>query len=273
MNSINAVILAGGTASEEIRALTGVNNRALIPLAGRPMIDYVVDALAGSTSIEKILVVGNVPESGRYDVVPDQGSLFDNLVAGLRAATPLPQPLSPPGKGASSEYALVSTSDIPFLTSAAVDDFVRQASERAVDIAYPIVEMGAYRGRFGDMKRTTVKLREGEFTGGNLMLLRTEFIIGQPERIKAAYAARKDIFKLGLLLGPNVLFRLIVSQTLAPSMLSLPAVEAAAARVLGPGSTVAAVATSYPEIGTDVDKPADIDAAERILSAAIPSGR
>jgi GTP:adenosylcobinamide-phosphate guanylyltransferase len=256
IDKMSAVVLAGGKASEEIQKLTGVTNRALVPIGGRPMLDYVVDALHASDTVDDVYVVGDVPSSSRYTQIADQGSLLDNLMAGLNAA--------------GTESALVATSDIPFITAAAIDDFVTQASARKVDIAYPIVEMGAYRQRFGDMKRTTVRLREGEFTGGNVMLLRTEFVTRQPEHIRQAYAARKDVLKLGMLLGPGLLVRLIVSQAIAPSVLSLPMIESAAARVLGEGTKVAAVITRFPEIGTDVDKPEDIAAAEKILCVQAP---
>ena len=255
MTEVNAIILAGGKASDEIQKLTGVTNRALLPISGRPMLEYVVDAIATSTAVDRIIVVGDVPVSNRYQVIADQGGLFENLLAGLR--------------GSDGEVTLVATSDIPFLTASAVDDFVAHARTRNVDIAYPIVDMDAYRKRFGDMKRTTVKLREGTFTGGNLMLLRTSFMVGQQESIKKAYAARKDVLRLAMLLGPNVLFRLVISQTIAPNVLNLPLLEAAVARVLGTSAKVAAIVTQHPEIGTDVDKPDDIAAAEKILASAV----
>lgn len=257
MTKTSAVVLAGGKATDEIRQLTGVTNRALLPIGDRTMLDYVVDALTGAQTVGDIVVVGDVPRSARYAQIDDHGSLFDNLLAGLNAA--------------GEDHCLVSTSDIPFITADAVDDFVRAATSRAVDIAYPIVEMRSYQDRFGEMKRTTVKLREGIFTGGNMMLLRTEFVTRQPERIQQAYAARKDVLRLGTMLGPGLLLRLIVSQTIAPSALSLSIAEAAAARALGHGTTVAAVVTPYPEIGTDVDKPADIEIARRMLGGATPA--
>jgi GTP:adenosylcobinamide-phosphate guanylyltransferase len=248
----NAVVLAGGKASQEITAMTGVANRALLPLGDRTMLDYVVDALAGSASIENICVVGDVPTNGRYAVVMDQGSLFDNLLAGLVAA--------------GGAHVLVATADIPFITPAAIDDFVAAAHRRNADIAYPIVSMESCRKRFDGMKRTSVRLKEGVFTGGNIMLLRTEFVASRRDRIRQAYAARKDILRLGALLGPVLLLRLLLSQTIAPSALTLPIAEAAVANVLGDGARVAAIITDYPEIGTDVDKPEDIEIARRLLA-------
>jgi CTP:molybdopterin cytidylyltransferase MocA len=250
---INAVVLAGGKASDEITALTGVTNRALLPLGDHTMLDYVVDALAGASVVERICVVGDVPSSSRFVTVTDQGSLFDNLLAGLMAA--------------GGAHVLVATADIPFITAESIEDFVRAALARDADIAYPIVTLDSCRKRFADMKRTSARLKEGVFTGGNIMMLRTEFVRAHPERIRQAYASRKDILRLGALLGPGVLMRLLVSQTIAPSVLTLPIVEAAVARVLGDGARVAAIITDYPEIGTDIDKPEDIEIARRLMAA------
>jgi len=249
---INAVVLAGGRASGEITALTGVTNRALVPLGGRTMLDYVIDALAGATRVDRICVVGDVPASDRYVSLTDQGSLFDNLLAGLAAA--------------GGTHVLVTTADIPFITPEAIEDFAAASLERHADIAYPIVTLASCRKRFVGMKRTSVRFREGVFTGGNIMLLRTEFVRSQPERIRQAYAARKDVLRLGALLGPALLLRLLVSQTIAPSVLTLPIAEAAVARVLGNSARVAAIVTDYPEIGTDIDKPEDIEIARRLMA-------
>jgi molybdopterin-guanine dinucleotide biosynthesis protein A len=249
---INAVVLAGGPAPPELQAALGVTNRAMVPLAGRTMLDYVVDALAKSTSVDGIVVVGDIPVDGRYSLVADQGGMLDNLLAGAAETT--------------GDRVLVATSDIPFLTPAAVDGFVTMALEHDVDFVYPVVEMEAYKKRFAGLKRTTVRLREGEFTGGNIVMLRRSFVTDQSDRIRQAYALRKDVLKLGALLGPELLLRLVASQTVAPSALSIPMLEAGIARLLD--AKVAAVITAYPEIGTDVDKAEEIDAAIRILGGA-----
>jgi GTP:adenosylcobinamide-phosphate guanylyltransferase len=218
------------------------------------MLDYVVDALMQAAGVDHICVVGDVPSSTRYTKVLDQGGLFENLTAGLEA-TGAPQ-------------ALVLTCDIPFITPEAIDDFIERSLARSVDLTYPIVSLDIYLKRFAEMKRTTVRLREGVFTGGNIMLLRTAFITSQRDQIRRVYAARKDVLRLGALLGPGLLCRLIISQLFAPGVLSLAMAESAAGRLLGKGSRVAAIITEYAEIGTDVDRPEDIQIAKRILATS-----
>ena len=249
-------MLAGGKTSTEMRAATGVENRAMVALGGRMMLDFVVQALRGAESVDQLYVVGGVPASPAYTLVPERTSLVENLIAGVTAAQ----------AAGGGEYVLVSTSDIPFLTSAGVDDFVAQAAARGADLCYPIIPMGSYRKRFPQIKRTTLKVREGEFTGGNLMVLRADFITKQQETIERAYAARKDVLRLARLLGGSFLIRVLLAQTIAPSALTIPMLEAGVGRLLGAGANVAAIVTEHPEIGTDVDRPEDIDMARKILA-------
>jgi dTDP-glucose pyrophosphorylase len=51
---MKAIVTAGGTLSPDdpLFALTGVEKKALIPLVGKPMIGYVLEALLGSGQVE-----------------------------------------------------------------------------------------------------------------------------------------------------------------------------------------------------------------------------
>jgi hypothetical protein len=219
------------------------------------MLDLVVRALQSAKTIDDIYVVGDVPDSGEYTRIPPRGDLFQNLTAGIEATGP-----------SDGRHILVSTSDIPFLTPQSVDDFVDQSLHRNAQICYPIVPMEVYNERFAAMKRTTLKTREGRFTGGNLMLLDGAFISRHGEHIRQAYAARKDVRKLGKLLGVGIFFKLILSQTIAPNAISVPELEHAVSRLLS-GARVAAIPTNYAEIGTDVDKISDVEYVRQHFSA------
>ena len=77
--TIPAVIMAGGKAKPDIVEATGISNRAMIPVNGRPMLSYVVDALQKARSIERITVVGDLEDSAAYQRVDDQGGFVENL--------------------------------------------------------------------------------------------------------------------------------------------------------------------------------------------------
>ena len=69
--------------------------------------------------------------------------------------------------------------------------------------------------RDASLVRTALRLRDGEFTGGNLVLVRPRFLLTQNARIAAAYAARKSPVQLARLLGIGTLGRVIVCTDLS----------------------------------------------------------
>lgn len=259
---IAALILAGGTVSPEMQAVAeGAKNHALIPVAGRPMLDYVVDALRGGfarAGLEgRILIAGEIPPVPGCESVPGGASLVDTLLSGASALHPAETRL------------LVSTADLPFLTAEAVADLLKSADALGpADFVYPIVEAARCREQFPGMKRTTLRIAEGEFTGGNLVLIDPAFLRQKESLLRAAYARRKSVVGLAGMLGPSLFLRLLGSR-ISPALLTVPHVEAAVSRALG-GARVRAVISSYAEIGTDVDRPGDVVAARHLLSSNNP---
>jgi len=242
---VPAVIMAGGTAKPEMVAATGLTNRALVPIDGKPMLSHVVEALRGAACVEGITVIGDLPDSPDYARVADQGGFVENLFAGLEAC-----------QGA--EYALVSTADIPFIGAEIVNDFVRNGAAMGADVVYPVVRVEECYRRFPGVKRTAVSLRDGKLTGGNMVLMRPAFMRAQRTRIEEAYGARKSPIRLALMLGLSTTFRAALAFTVAPSLLSVARLESAVGRLLG--GTARAYISPFPEIATDIDRPSDLEA-------------
>jgi GTP:adenosylcobinamide-phosphate guanylyltransferase len=244
-SSYPAVVLAGGQAPPEIVAMTGVNSRALIPIDGRPMLSYVVHALREAGCIDGVTVVGNVPDSPDYARIADQGSFVENFYAGLDVAD-------------KAEYLLVATADIPFLTAAAVEDFVLRGAETRADLLYPIVAVERCYARFPGVKRTAIRLRDGRWTGGNMILARPAFLRQQRGRLLEGYSARKSPLRLAQMLGVCTALRLVLSQIAWPDLLDVAQLEASVSRLLG--GKVQAIVSNFPELATDIDRPSDLAA-------------
>lgn len=247
LTKVPAVVLAGGKAKPDIIALTGVDNRALVPIGGRTMLECVLEALESSDSVSDITVIGDLPSSPRYRSVADQGGFVDNLFAGIQAA----------GK---AESVLVTTVDVPFITGAVVDDFVMNSRQLGADIVYPVVPVELCYAKYPGVKRTAIGLKEGKFTGGNMMLMRPDFLLSHRDRIASAYAARKTPLKLAMMLGLGTVGRLALSIAGIRSALNLPVLQGAAGRLLG--GTARAYISPYPEIATDIDRPSDLEAVQ-----------
>lgn len=246
---VPAVVLAGGKSKPDLQALTGQSNRALVTVNGKTLLQHVVDALHESGVCGPVSVIGDVPRCDRYDCVADGGGFVENLFAGL---TPYKE----------APFVVVATSDLPFLTGASVADFVRGASERAqttgAGMVWPVVRVSTCYERYPGVKRTALKLREGEYTGGNLALVRPAFLLQHRERLAGAYAARKSPLQLARMLGLGTLGRLVLSQKVSPRLMTIAFLEERVSRLLG--GPASAYLCEYPEIATDLDRPSDFEA-------------
>lgn len=245
--AIPAVVLAGGKPGEALAQAAGVRFKALAPLRGRPMVAYVLDALAASERVGEVHLVGPDEVAAALPGirhVADRGSFLANLTAGVAACGPAPG-------------SLVITCDIPFVTAAALSAFIELAEARDVDLAYPIVEVGRCEERFPGMRRTTLRLREGRFTGGNAVVIRPAFLERNAGVIDDAFAARKRPLKLARMVGWDLVPRILLASRL-PGLLPLSLAEERIGRLVG--GRVAGIPLPYPEIGADIDKPEDLAA-------------
>ncbi len=243
---VPAVVLAGGKAKPELQAVIGVTVRALAVVNGKPLLNYIVDALVGTKSVGDITVVGDVPVSPSYTQLADGGDIVTNIFAGL-------------DRNQGAEYVLVTTSDLPYITAETVSSFVADAidlSEKSgAQIIYPIVPVATCYAQYPGIKRTARKFKEGAFTGGNMMLLRPAFMQAQRQSISDAYAARKSPARLAAMLGYGTLLRLVLSQTINSNFLSVSQLESKASAFLG--GAVRSLVCSNADIATDLDKPED----------------
>lgn len=242
---MHAIVLAGQPNRGLLKVAGTHAYEAEIPIGGRPMAWWVIDALAASPSISSIALVG--PESLRRDAViwsPVAGDLFSNILAGLKTA--------PVG----AEHVLFVTSDIPWITAAAVEAFVTSAP-RDVDIVYPIIPKRVAEERFPGTKRTYVRLVDGIFTGGNLFLARAKAVPRLKERAEVLLSHRKSPLALARDVGLGLLVRLITGR------LSVQQAEIRVGGILGISGR--ALIFPYAEAGVDVDKPEDLILAQRYM--------
>jgi len=137
---IDAVVLAGSPRNDRHHILG--RNKAFLEVGGKPLVARVVDSLLRAGSIDRVFVVGPVPElvtatggqTNRLRLVEQAGAMLKNAWAGYQASERLraAEPSDP------ARPVLFTSCDLPFITGPAVDDFVaRCAAEDARDPAHP----------------------------------------------------------------------------------------------------------------------------------------
>lgn len=204
-----------------------------MPYQGRPMAEWVLEALKGA-GLSAVYVGENPGLSPPPRLtLPDRGSLLDNLEAALAYV---------------EGRVLVTTADLPHLTPEAVRFLLERAPEAA--LVYPIVPKERVEARFPGNRRTYARLREGTFTGGNLLLLDKALFFQALPLARRAVALRKNPLALARMVGLDILVKLLLGR------LSLLEVEARAKRILGVEAR--ALITPYPEVGVDVDREEDL---------------
>lgn len=225
------MVLAGGRCSQELRDLTGCEYRADLLFQGIPMLQRVLDALPRD---RPPIVVGGRPGLSARQVEAGE-NFIDSLGRGVDAVE--------------TEQFLLATADLPFLTKEAVDDFITRCQPNAL-LNYPIVPESVVRSRFAGMARTTLKLREGRFTGGNVAVIRTDLMRKSLPILEKAYKLRKQPLRLAAMVGFTTLIRVVAGQAM-PHLLTISALERSVGKLMG--GPVVAIITPYAEIGADID--------------------
>lgn len=243
---LNAVILSGDKNS----AFGDGFSKALVTIRDKIMIEYVVGALKGCSSIGKIAVVGPAEKlrphlGGRVDfLIEGKGGLLENALKGMDVFR-------------DSERVLLLTCDIPFLTPEALEHFISECRKTNADLCYPIVTREANETKFPGAKRTYAHLKEGTFTGGNLFYINPAVVERSLGIARQMIEYRKKPWKMCRVLGWDFVIRLLMGN------LTIPGVEERVSKLLN--LKVAAINSPYPEIGNDVDKESDLEMVRQFM--------
>ena len=251
MTNYTALLLAGSRpGGDPFAEANGVKAKALIPVAGEPMIARPVRALLGSTKVERVRVLAQdgallapaLPKDKRLTIEPSGATIAATLEAILAdPATHYP--------------LLVTTADHALLDGAMIDDFCARAE--GADVAIGLVERRPLMARLPTTQRTWIGFRGGAYSGANL------FALGSPKAARAVALwreveqDRKKGWKLLTALGVPGLLGLMRFRTLDQTL-------AAMGKKLGLG--LRAVHMTNPLAAVDVDKPADLELVEAIIA-------
>jgi molybdopterin-guanine dinucleotide biosynthesis protein A len=248
------IVLAAGKANAALQQATGLENKALIPVGGRPVIAWVLDALRATPAVGDLCVVCRQQPSfvgvvGDLAVEANGPAFLDSIRTGLER-------LGNPAQ------VLIVTGDLPLLTATSVAHFCEEGLSSGAEIVYSVVTREGCEAKLPGAPRTYMHLTEGPVTGGNLALLSRRFIEEEGARLAAAFAGRKNPFRLAAMIGYGTLLRLIVGRASMVQMI------ARASSILA--ASIHVVVSPYPEVGIDVDKPAHVSLVEGYLSRQLP---
>lgn len=253
---MDALVIAGGTPvpGEPLYNETQGMPKALLDIAGKPMVQWVLDALGEARHVERVVIVGLPPSCSVHcskptNFVPNFGDLLANVEAGLRHLMELnPQ----------AQYLLTVSADIPAITPPMVDWMIETTLQTRHDLYYCVIERQRMEERFPGARRSYVRLKDRQVCGGDMNVFRTGLAAEKALWAKVL-AARKNALKQAALVGLDVFLLLLVRQ------LSLQRAERMISRRLRLRGRV--ILCPYPEIGMDIDKPHQLEILRRDLAA------
>jgi GTP:adenosylcobinamide-phosphate guanylyltransferase len=241
---VDAVILAGGD-GEVIDPQQRF--KGLVPIAGKPLVEWVVEAFRSAELIGEIAVViptaeGLGPWVDSVDkLVVSNRDFMDNVIAGA-AAFREDRPI------------MVATGDIPLLTGPAIDTFIAAGLATGADFVYPLVRRESIEAAYPGAQRTYFKLKTGRFTGGNAMMVAPRLLAPARELGQRMFNDRKNSVALVRTAGFGFVVKFLLGR-LAPEDLVDKIRELL-------GGVGAAVVLEDPAIAMDVDKPSDLELVE-----------
>ena len=253
---MDAVVLAGGVPQKDdlLYTFTQGYPKALIDIAGKPMGQWILDALTGAPSVARMVVVGLAEGEGLTSpkalaYLPDRGSMLGNCLAGIeRVIEENPQ----------ARQVLMVSSDIPLLTSAMVETMLALAADPEVDIYHSLIPRAEMEQRFPESRRSYAHFADGDFAAGDIHVIAPHIAHAHRELWQALTENRKSVAKQALQLGPFFLARYLSGR------LTLAELESRVERKLG--LRVRAVAVPHPEMGMDADKPFQLEICRRELA-------
>ncbi len=243
-----AVILAAGRGPDDPMAKAfGVAHKCTIPVAGKPMLQWVLDALRNGPFAKPFTIVIDqpsvLPPQQDIEVMGAQSSAPASAIAAINYLQHFP--------------ILVTTGDHPLLTAEMVSHMLNAAEANGADVCVGLATADTINAAYPQTKRTYFNLGGTRVSGCNLFTISSARGLRIFERWQHLEQNRKKPWKLVAAFGlwPIVLF--------ATGFLTPARAFGYMSKKLG--ITVRPIFLPFAEAAIDVDKPVDHALAEQIL--------
>lgn len=251
------VIVTAGYSPDEPDPLAqaeGVSQKALIDVAGHPLVWWTVRTLRETPGIGHIVVVGIDPaldiDFGE-DVwcLPNDADHLGNVMNGANHILSL---------NPESSQGLIVSGDIPFLRTETVRWLMETGLSQDYDFYYTVVQDTVMETQFPGARRSYVRMKEGRFCGGDMFFFRMAALQGNLPLAQRLMAERKHALRQAMHFGIVPLLKLVLGR------LSIPEGERIAQRLLQ--CRVKVLISPYADLAMDVDKPHQLEMARRVLA-------
>ena len=246
---MDAIITAGGIpqSGDPLYLYSNGNSKALMDIAGKPMIQWVLDALGNSQKVDNVIVIGLTSKSGLtcrkpLHYISNQGRMLANIVAGVNKAIELNK---------KTEYVLLVSSDIPALKGEMVDWLVDTAMQTKDDLYYGVCPREVMEARFPTSKRTYTKLKDMEVCGADINVIHVNQATQHLNTWEQLIGNRKSPLRQAAVIGLDTAFKYLTGQYTLQAL-----AQRVSERI---GIKGRAIIWSQAEPCMDVDKPHQLE--------------
>ena len=252
-----ALVLAGQRPGiDPVAAHFGLEAKALIPVAGEPMLSRVLRALAAAPQIGRIIILAQNADDLLAHPDLAWAAADAKISARVSGKTISGSVLAAVDDPAIGIPVLVTTADNVMLTPASIAEFIAGAG--STDVSVAMVERSNLVAAVGPNRRTWLTFSDGAFTGANLFALTAPAAAHALRFWETVEQDRKSVLRLASHFGP-----VLMAKLLARRLTVAGALAAAGAKL---GASAAPVLLSDGRMGVDVDKPEDHALATRLLA-------
>jgi GTP:adenosylcobinamide-phosphate guanylyltransferase len=246
---MDVLVTAGGIpqSDEPLYSYTLGKPKALLDVAGKPMIQWVLDALGSAERVESVVLIGltingEITCKKPLVFIANHASMIENILAGVKKVMEI---------NPAARQVLLVSSDIPAITADMVDWEVEATLQTEVDLCYNVVKREVIEARFPGSKRTFTRLKDMQVCGADMNVISTSVISKDPAIWERLVASRKNPLKQAAIIGFDTLILAILG------IITLDeALKKATSRLHMTGRVIIC---PFAEAAMDVDKPNQLE--------------
>ncbi len=252
---MNAIVLAGGVLPPEdplSRQAPG-GLKALTDIAGKPMVQWVMDALGASERIHRVAVVGLPPDTELscvrpWHVVEEKSDVIRSVQAAAEELV---------DEGVDDAYVVVVSADVPAISGEMVTWLAERVNAGDHDLYMCVVERSTMERRFPNARRTYLRFKDREVCGGDMAACRLSVARRAGELAARLSQARKHPLRQAMMIGFGTLVLFLLRRLTLDDT-----VRRVGARV---GIDACALVCPYAEVAMDVDKASQLALVRAVL--------
>jgi len=237
-------ITAGGIpqSNQSLYEYTQGAPKVMLEILGKPMVQWVLDAVSGCRNIRRVFVAG-LPKDTKLTckyplmVLENKGDLLANIQNTAEEAIRLDPQV---------KNAVMISGDIPGITAPMIEWLIDKVKDGKWDVVYTVIDKSVIEKTFPNSRRTFTKLKDMTVCGGDITSINPHIMLDTKARWRKIIEARKNPLKQAALIGFDTLILLLTRQV------TLAQAEKRVTRRLNINGKV--FVAPYAEMGMDVDK-------------------